>query len=127
MGMGSWHFERLSCKGFGKKHFKDIYNLDTQEEKVHMCDYDGVQRKNYFGGEPRIRKIEVEERIKKLKNGKAAGKDETTEEVVKGGGDLLVDWIWKLCNTAFESGFVSEDWMSDVIVPLYKGKGKMTL
>ena len=65
-----------------------------------MCGYDGVQRGNYFGGEP-IRKIEVEERVKKLKNGKVAGKDKVTEEMVKG-GDVGVDWIWKLCNMAIE-------------------------
>ena len=64
-----------------KKYLKDLYNVDTQEEVgVHMCGYDGVRRGNYFGGEP-IRKIEVEERVKKLKNGKAAGKDEVTEEM----------------------------------------------
>ena len=62
-----------------------------------MCGYDGVRRGNYSGGEP-ITEIEVEERIKKLKNGKIAGKDEVTEEMVKGGGDVVMDWIWKLCN-----------------------------
>ena len=85
-----------------KKYFKDLYSVDTQEEvEVHMCGYGGVRRGNYFGGEP-IRKMEVEERVMKLKNGKVAGKDENTEEMVKGGGDVVVDWIWKLCNMAFE-------------------------
>ena len=74
-----------------------------------MCGYDGVQRENYLRGEP-IRKIEVE------KNGKAAGKDKVTEEMVKAGGDMVLDWIWKLCNMAFESD-VPEDWRSAVIVP----------
>ena len=41
--------------------------------------------------------------------------------MVKGGGDRVVDWIWSLCNMAFESGAVPEDWRSDVIVSLYKG------
>ena len=36
----------------------------------------------------------------------------------------MVDWIWRLCNIAFESGVVPEDWKSSVIVPLYKGKGE---
>ena len=42
--------------------------------------------------------------------------------MIKGEGDRVVDWIWMLCNVAFESGVVPEDWMSAVIVPLYKGK-----
>ena len=38
----------------------------------------------------------------------------------------MVDWIWRLCNMAFECGVVPEDWRSAVIVPQYKGKGERT-
>ena len=62
----------------------------------------------------------------KLKNGKVAGKDEVTREMIKGGGNRVLDWIRRLCNMAFESGVVPEDWRSTVIVPLYKGKGERT-
>ena len=62
----------------------------------------------------------------KLKNGKTPGKDEITGEMIKGGGDRVVDWIWRLCNMAFESGVVPEYWRSAVIVPLYNGKGERT-
>ena len=48
-------------------------------------------------------------RVKKLKNGKAAGKDEVTREMVKGGGDKVVDWIWSLSNMTYERGVVPED------------------
>ena len=46
--------------------------------------------------------------------------------MIKGEGDRVVDWIWKLCNMAFESGVVLEDWKSVVIVPLCNGKGERT-
>ena len=53
---------------------KCLYNVDTQKEVgVHMCGYDGVRRGYYFGGES-IRKTEVDERVKRLKNGKGSGK-----------------------------------------------------
>ena len=42
--------------------------------------------------------------MRKLKNGKAAGKDEVVREMIKGGGNMLVDCIWRLCNMAFDSG-----------------------
>ena len=71
-------------------------------------------------------RAEVEVRVDKLKNGKAAGKDEITGEMIKGGGDRVMDWIWRLYNMAFESGVVAEDWRSIVIVPLYKSKGERT-
>ena len=63
-------------------------------------------------------------KVRKLKNGKAAGKDEVTGEMVKSGGDIVVDQIWRLCNMAFEIGVVLEYWRSAMIVPLYKVKGK---
>ena len=90
-----------------------------------MCGFDGIQRGNYFGGET-IGRAEVELRMGRLKNGKAAGKDEIIGEMIKGGGDRVMVWIWRLCNMAFESGVVSEDWRSTMIVPLYKGKGERT-
>ena len=82
-----------------------------------MCGFDGVQRGNYFGGEP-IRRTKVEGRVGKLKNEKMAGKDEVTGEMIKSGCE-------RLCKV-FESGVVPEDWRSDVIVSLCKGKGEMT-
>ena len=60
----------------------------------------------------------------KLKNGKVAGKDEVIGEMIKGGSNMVVDWIWSLCNMVFKSDVVQEDWRSDKIVPLSKGKGE---
>ena len=60
--------------------------------------------------------------MRKLKNGMAAGKDEVTGEMIKGGGERLVDWIWRLFNTTFEISIVPGDWRSAVTVPLYKGE-----
>ena len=45
--------------------------------------------------------------------------------MVKGGGDVVVDWIWKLCNMGFESGAVHEYLRSAMILPLHKGEGEM--
>ena len=82
-------------------------------------------RGNYFGGEP-IRKTEVEVRVGKFSNGKAADKDEVTREMIKGEFDRVVDSIWRLYNMAFESDVVPEDWRSAVILLLYNGKGERT-
>ena len=89
-----------------------------------MCGFVGVRRGNYFGGEP-IRRAEVEVRVRKLKDGNAASNDEVTGEMIKCGDNRVMDWIWRLCNMAFEVS-VHEDWRSAEIVPLYKGKGEKT-
>ena len=62
----------------------------------------------------------------KLKNRKAAVRDEITGEIIKGGGDRVVDWIWVVYNMAFESSVASEEWGSAVIAPLCKGEGERT-
>ena len=62
--------------------------------------FDGVQRCNYFGREP-IRRTEVVVRVRKFKNRNTAIKDEVTGEMVKGGGDMVADWIWRVCSMAF--------------------------
>ena len=82
-----------------------------------MYSFNGIRRGNYFKGEPvGIAKFGV--RAGMLKNGKAACKDEITGEMIKGGGDRLVDWIWRLCNMTFENGVVPENWRFTVIVSL---------
>ena len=84
--------------------------LDIQEQVASNCVSNGVRRGNYFGGQL-IKRTEVEVRVRKFKNGKAAGKNEVTGEMIKVGS-----------NMAFESSVVPEDWRSTVVVPLYKGK-----
>ena len=80
-----------------------------------MCGFDGVRTANYFGRVP-IRRTEVEVRVGKLKNRKVAVKDEVTGVMIKVGNDMVLDWIWKMCNImAFESG-VPDDWRSALIV-----------
>ena len=56
--------------------------------------------------------------VRKLKKEKATGEDEITGEMIKGGGDRVVGWIWRLCNMAFGNGIMPEDWRSAMIVPL---------
>ena len=75
--------------------------------------------------------------MRNLKNGKAADENEVMGEILNGGDDMVVDWIWRMCSMvvesgvvpedwrSFESGVIPEDWRSVLIVTLYKGKGDM--
>ena len=68
---------------------------------------------------------ELRSAVKKLKNGKAAGVDGVTSEMVKYGGATLQVRLLQLFNVCFECGKVPVDWVCAVIVPLYKGKGSV--
>jgi Reverse transcriptase (RNA-dependent DNA polymerase)/Endonuclease-reverse transcriptase len=66
---------------------------------------------------------ELKKAMKKLKNGKAAGVDGVTSEMIKYGGAVLDVRLLQLMNACFKSGRAPEEWKCAVIVPLYKGKG----
>ena len=74
-----------------------------------MCGFHGVKKCSYFEEEP----TEVEAKVRKLNNEKAADKDEVIGEMIKDVGYMVVDWI-RVCKMAYESGVMPEDW----------GKGK---
>ena len=61
----------------------------------------------------------MEARIRKFKNEKVAGKDEASGEMIKGLGDIVDDWVWRLRNMAIERAVVPEDWISAVIRKLW--------
>ena len=115
-----WKWEVV--KRIWKEYFEDLYNIDTWKQvEVQMCGFDGIWRGKYFGGEP-IGRAEDEVRVGKRKGRKVAGRDEITGEMIKGGGDRVVDWLWRLCNMVFENGVVPEDWRSAMIVHLTRVK-----
>ena len=62
---------------------------------------------------------EIDNTIRSLKCGKAAGADDVTAEIIKYGGPRILDLLWLLCNLCWKSG-VPDDWRIAVIVFLYK-------
>ena len=72
-----------------------------------------------------IRKEEVQEALREMKKGKAAGSDGCAVECLKSGGVNIILWMVRLMNLCFHAGKVPEDWTNACIVPLYKGKGDM--
>ena len=90
-GNGRLELGEVKLRRIWKEYFEGLYNIDIQEYvAVSMCGFDGVQKGNYFGGEP-IKRTEVEVRVRKLNNGKVAGKNEVTRDVIKSGSDMRVD------------------------------------
>jgi hypothetical protein len=120
---GTFVTDDLDVRRVWREHFESLHNVGGSDEViVNVCGFKGFKRNRYFGDEE-ITREEVVARVRKLKNGKSAGIDEITGEMIKNGGDRVIDWIWKLCNKVFVEGIVPKDWSKAVIVPLYKGKG----
>lgn len=61
---------------------------------------------------------------KQLKNEKTTGLREVTGEKIRNGVGWGTNCLWGISNRAFKSGIVLGDWKKEVIIPLYKGKGR---
>jgi hypothetical protein len=71
-----------------------------------------------------ITEKEVEEAVRKLKNGKSAGIDEIQPELLKNGGREMIRVLTHLCNMIWSTGQVPRDWCDGIIIPIPK-KGNL--
>ncbi|KAK3893161.1 hypothetical protein Pcinc_003002 [Petrolisthes cinctipes] len=105
-----------------KRHFDGLMNGGTGGEAVVTCmGMEAGGRRQGVQGD--LGREEVRKAIGKLKMGKAPGVDGITAEMLKCGGEVVVEWMLLICTLAWRQGEVPEDWRRAIIVPLYKGKG----
>ncbi|KAK3532073.1 hypothetical protein QTP86_006799 [Hemibagrus guttatus] len=67
-----------------------------------------------------ITQAEVNEVVQQLLGGKAPGVDEIRPEYLKPLDVVGLSWLTHLCNIAWRSGTVPLDWVTGVVVPLFK-------
>lgn len=63
---------------------------------------------------------DVEEAIKSIENGKAAGNDEITPEMLIYLGVNRTQFLLQMCRRTWKEGKVPRDWEMAVILPIYK-------
>ena len=61
-------------------------------------------------GELEISEEDVRKAVKKLKGGKSPGVDGITNEMLKCGGECLLEWLWKVSNACVVEEKVPNDW-----------------
>ena len=105
-----------------REHFKDLADVGNRGKAVITCMgmTDGGGRLKVQGP---IKRREVRRAIGRLKMGKAAGVDGITAEMLKFGGEIIIDWMHLICSMAWKQGVVPDDWTKAILVPIYKGKG----
>ena len=62
-----------------------------------------------------MERAEVERAGKKMKSGKASGVDGIVSEILKRGGERMLELTWKLCSEVFEAERVPRDWTRGLI------------
>ena len=106
------------------EHFEELLNYeDNREARITAVAFEqGVPRMGR-SNEALVTKNEVEEALRIMRTGKAAGLDGIPAECLKKGGVAVVEWLVRLLNICFEAGEVPADWRMAAIVPIFKGKG----
>ena len=57
-----------------------------------------------------VTREEIEKAVGKLKNGKTAGGDEVVAELVKNGGQAMIDWLWELLKEVWRTKQIPKEW-----------------
>lgn len=91
------------------EHFKEtlnqpeppeLFTLEEEEQSAQVLNIDIEY----------IKEAEMIRAIKKLKNNKAAGMDEIQAEILKNGGETMIQKLTNLCNLCWVEEAVPEDW-----------------
>ncbi|KAJ8278353.1 hypothetical protein GJAV_G00086710 [Gymnothorax javanicus] len=72
-----------------------------------------------------ITTTEVKAALGKLKNSKAPGMCNITAEMLKAGGDPMIQWLTQIINHVWVLERLPGDWRCGIILPFWKRKGKL--
>ncbi|XP_014475534.1 PREDICTED: uncharacterized protein LOC106744909 [Dinoponera quadriceps] len=89
-----------------KKFWKILRFLQVEEEGLE----DGEM----------IMQSEVREDIIEMKMGKAGGWNGISPELMKYGGEVVVKWMIKICQQAWNTQKIPKDWEKNIIIPIHK-------
>ena len=115
------------CKGY----FEKLYNDGFTGDRVEQGSEDGelvaetVMLSTQLELEPSLE--EVRKCLNKLKSGKAAGSSGIVAEMLKAGGQLVAEKLWKFFGKVWDEGDVPKDWESGIVMPLFKKGDRMDL
>ena len=103
-------------------HFKRIEQVEDVKEFPAGIDID-IRDNSMFNKE--VTEDHVFKCISKLKNNKAAGTDNVIDQYIKSTKHILCLLYVKLFNKVLETENIPEDWLTGIIVPIYKKVGEV--
>lgn len=114
--------EESGVKERWTEYFEWLLNVDDgRRAELTESGLEGIHE--YANEEFEVSVDDVRKAVNKLKKGKSPGVDGITSEMLKCGGECLLEWLRRVCNVCLLNEKVPNDWMRAIIVPIYKGKG----
>ncbi|KAL0200215.1 hypothetical protein M9458_003402, partial [Cirrhinus mrigala] len=108
--------------GRWKEYFEDLLNSVNTSSIEEDNNTSSIEEAKAGGSEAdsTISRAEVTEVVEKLPGGKAPGVDDIRPEYLKSLDVVGLSWLTRLCNIAWWLGTVPLDWLTGVVVPLFK-------
>ena len=98
-----------------KEHFEGLYQ-GMDGPGLHMPNGATTVLEGYL----EMMKEEVRRSVRRLKMRKAPGICGIVPEMLKAGGEVMVEWMVKLFSLVWREGVVPGDWIKAVIIPIFK-------
>jgi len=100
-----------------KEHFEELLNRPAPQRRFHP----NTQQWDELDVDTGIPSMEeVKTAVKKLKNNKAAGIDQVNAEMLKGGGEVVLEHLHSLIGRIWREEEVPDDWRRSEIKVLFK-------
>ena len=95
-----------------KEFYERKFDENRQIDKLTMA--------NVVEEEKEISEFELNNAIKKLRIGKAEGRDKIAPEFIKYSGEETKKELLKMLNQAYKGNNIPKDWQENIIVPIHK-------
>ena len=89
-----------------KRHFEGVLNVKSVVDEEVIANIEDQSTSDTAD----VTREEVEKAVGKLKNGKTAGGDEVVAELVKNGGQAMIDWLWELLKEVWRTKQIPKEW-----------------
>lgn len=106
-----------------KDYFREL--LNSENVSYENDQEDPESRNDQETVEPTPTLEEIENVVKKLKNGKAAGEDGIPVELIKYGGRPMIKLLHNIIVKVWDLEIMPKEWKEAVIIPIYKKGDKL--
>ena len=125
-GNGVKHFQLQKVLELWQDHFEEHLNTSFQhdDEALNSLETNPDLTLENEAPDP-ITKEEIKSAIRKMKNRKAPGSDEITAEVMKAGGETMIELLKKIFNKILTSEKTPADFSKMIVTPIHKKGDKL--
>ena len=103
-----------------QRHFAEVLNVQKKAAEEVVSELED----HSHGETDEVSREEVAKAVGKLRNGKVAGQDEVVAELLKYGGEVVIDWLTEVIQQVWRSGKIPQEWKDATLIPVHKKRAR---